>query len=382
MCTHSPTGQCTPSFLPCGWNGILQTRHQRAAGQRSRSRSVHHIRKAHPLLHTRCHHLCWQWRECHRCHIGSWWARPYMTALPEMLWGWCVGKLSWKYELTKISWKCGLFKCCCFCTRSCGNVVYLLSLLNWSRWQPMANGDSDTDVYSVDVYKKHLQQLSRFLSFSFNGAFSSSPPLPPSSPVFLLSLSPRLTLSLSPSFSLLTRPWSTFYFLPTYSLDPPPTTFNYFVSRTGWFSQRSVNVGGRRLFLKCTMKLSNGSNAEVISNTDWRQMAGPITLDDIYIGEVYNATMETPGWDRPVGQSNENSYDYLQYRHGAYPLLKYNEGQLKRLPQATRIQLSAIMSWHWEIINFHSYIDSGSGCLSKEGIPFISFQYKTSFVIR
>jgi hypothetical protein len=36
------------------------------------------------------------------------------------------------------------------------------------------------------------------------------------------------------------------------------------------------------------------------SKDSWKQTDGPIVVDDIYIGETYNASMETPGWDMPV----------------------------------------------------------------------------------
>jgi alpha-L-rhamnosidase len=68
----------------------------------------------------------------------------------------------------------------------------------------------------------------------------------------------------------------------------------------GWYAQPSVKVGGRSL--RCIMFIffEGGGGFPVKSSKDsWKQTDGPIVVDDIYIGETYNASMETPGWDMP-----------------------------------------------------------------------------------
>eukprot|EP01121_Diplochlamys_sp_Union-15-3_P007144 TRINITY_DN1797_c0_g1_i1.p1 TRINITY_DN1797_c0_g1~~TRINITY_DN1797_c0_g1_i1.p1 ORF type:complete len:940 (-),score=210.90 TRINITY_DN1797_c0_g1_i1:27-2846(-) len=67
----------------------------------------------------------------------------------------------------------------------------------------------------------------------------------------------------------------------------------------GWYAQGSVNVGPRTLLLQLNIQLKSGKNFTVVSDTKWQGIQGPVTEDDIYVGETYDARLETPGWDRP-----------------------------------------------------------------------------------
>eukprot|EP00117_Sycon_ciliatum_P005647 scpid23761/ scgid6079/ len=65
----------------------------------------------------------------------------------------------------------------------------------------------------------------------------------------------------------------------------------------GWYSQASVHAGGRSLLLKCGIHFNDGTSMDVVSSTAWKQIAGPIVADDIYNGQMYNASMETEFWE-------------------------------------------------------------------------------------
>lgn len=55
----------------------------------------------------------------------------------------------------------------------------------------------------------------------------------------------------------------------------------------------------RLLMCQLNIELQGGGKITVSSDTSWKQTDGPIVQDSIYNGEVYDARLETPGWDRP-----------------------------------------------------------------------------------
>eukprot|EP01088_Endostelium_zonatum_P008986 TRINITY_DN2217_c0_g1_i1.p1 TRINITY_DN2217_c0_g1~~TRINITY_DN2217_c0_g1_i1.p1 ORF type:complete len:1125 (-),score=235.96 TRINITY_DN2217_c0_g1_i1:25-3231(-) len=66
----------------------------------------------------------------------------------------------------------------------------------------------------------------------------------------------------------------------------------------GWYSQPSVNVGPISLKLALSITYTNGRTETIVSNlSSWKTHTGPIVANDIYIGETFNASMETPGWE-------------------------------------------------------------------------------------
>jgi alpha-L-rhamnosidase len=60
----------------------------------------------------------------------------------------------------------------------------------------------------------------------------------------------------------------------------------------GWFKSRA-------LLLQMNIELSNGKHVSVTSGPAWRANNGPIVSDSIWDGEIYDARLETPGWDLP-----------------------------------------------------------------------------------
>jgi alpha-L-rhamnosidase len=67
----------------------------------------------------------------------------------------------------------------------------------------------------------------------------------------------------------------------------------------GWYAQHSVHVGKPELLMRLSLHYLDGTTEDVISDTSWKFEAGPVTSVDIYNGENYNASLETPGWTSP-----------------------------------------------------------------------------------
>lgn len=103
-------------------------------------------------------------------------------------------------------------------------------------------------------------------------------------------------------------------------LDPPWTDYNkrvlyatYDVTEYLKFGRNAIGIMlGRSRYikaygydevLKATMQmhveLMNGDVVDVITDGTWKVADGPIVEDDVYNGEVYDATREKEGWDQP-----------------------------------------------------------------------------------
>ena len=96
-------------------------------------------------------------------------------------------------------------------------------------------------------------------------------------------------------------------------LDPGWTTYEKRVLYTTYdvtpLLQRGANAVGvmlgegwykaRALLLQMNIELVNGKRLSVTSSPAWKGKDGPITSDSVWDGEIYDASRETPGWDRP-----------------------------------------------------------------------------------
>ncbi len=60
----------------------------------------------------------------------------------------------------------------------------------------------------------------------------------------------------------------------------------------GWY-------GKREALLELVVELEGGRTVRIVTDGSWKTTQGPILADSIYNGETYDATKETPGWDRP-----------------------------------------------------------------------------------
>ncbi len=56
---------------------------------------------------------------------------------------------------------------------------------------------------------------------------------------------------------------------------------------------------GRELMLQLDIELASGKHVVINSGSDWKVKAGPIVSDSVWNGEIYDARLETPGWDMP-----------------------------------------------------------------------------------
>ena len=78
----------------------------------------------------------------------------------------------------------------------------------------------------------------------------------------------------------------------------------------GWWNLQPLRLGGRynlraplpsgrpRFIAQLNIEFEDGSTQTVVSDGTWKVTAGPIQFNSIYLGEVYDARKELPGWDR------------------------------------------------------------------------------------
>ena len=59
----------------------------------------------------------------------------------------------------------------------------------------------------------------------------------------------------------------------------------------GWFKARALRM-------QIHVEMEGGQAVDAATDESWRTMPGPIQQDSVYNGEVYDARLETPGWDR------------------------------------------------------------------------------------
>jgi len=53
------------------------------------------------------------------------------------------------------------------------------------------------------------------------------------------------------------------------------------------------------LLLQISLELEGGKQLSLVSDASWKTSRGPVVSDSVYHGEVYDARLELPGWDRP-----------------------------------------------------------------------------------
>jgi len=69
----------------------------------------------------------------------------------------------------------------------------------------------------------------------------------------------------------------------------------------GWYSEPSVLRYGDspRLLMQINLEFTDGSTASFKTDETWKVSSGPITRNDFYGGENYDARLEKPGWTMP-----------------------------------------------------------------------------------
>lgn len=65
------------------------------------------------------------------------------------------------------------------------------------------------------------------------------------------------------------------------------------------YRKLSVVYGMPRMICRLLITYENGKTMNIVSGTDWRTNASPITFTSIYGGEDYDAGKEQTGWDQP-----------------------------------------------------------------------------------
>jgi alpha-L-rhamnosidase len=68
----------------------------------------------------------------------------------------------------------------------------------------------------------------------------------------------------------------------------------------GWLDIRqTLSVGQPRLRLQLVLEYADGAVETIASDPSWKAGDGPILRNSVYLGELYDARKEQPGWDRP-----------------------------------------------------------------------------------
>jgi alpha-L-rhamnosidase len=67
----------------------------------------------------------------------------------------------------------------------------------------------------------------------------------------------------------------------------------------GWLELRDhLTVGEPRLLLQLEVEFADGTSKTVATDESWKVSDGPLLRNSVYLGEVYDARREQPGWDR------------------------------------------------------------------------------------
>jgi alpha-L-rhamnosidase len=79
----------------------------------------------------------------------------------------------------------------------------------------------------------------------------------------------------------------------------------------GWFNplplrlwghinpRENLTVGEPRLILQLVVQFTDGTSQTIVTDESWKSGDSPILRNNVYLGEVYDARKEQPGWDRP-----------------------------------------------------------------------------------
>jgi len=69
----------------------------------------------------------------------------------------------------------------------------------------------------------------------------------------------------------------------------------------------SLQVFGEKpvALLQINIEFCDGSKVSIYTDNNWKVVSGPITFNDIFKGEVYNARLEKEGWDLPEFDDSE-----------------------------------------------------------------------------
>ena len=79
----------------------------------------------------------------------------------------------------------------------------------------------------------------------------------------------------------------------------------------GWFNplplrlwgainlRENLTIGEPRAIVQLVVEFTDGTSQTIVTDATWKVGDGPILRNSVYLGEVYDARKEQPGWDRP-----------------------------------------------------------------------------------
>ncbi|MFM2291643.1 MAG: hypothetical protein RIS29_1456 [Bacteroidota bacterium] len=73
----------------------------------------------------------------------------------------------------------------------------------------------------------------------------------------------------------------------------------FFNAQGGRYSKLKVSFGAPTLLFRTIILYADNSTEEIVSDKSWKYAFSPITFNDIYGGEDYDARLEQKGWDKP-----------------------------------------------------------------------------------
>lgn len=73
----------------------------------------------------------------------------------------------------------------------------------------------------------------------------------------------------------------------------------FFNAQGGRYSKLKVSFGAPTLLLRTIIRYVDNSTEEIVSDKSWKYAFSPITFNDIYGGEDYDARLEQKGWNKP-----------------------------------------------------------------------------------
>ncbi|MFA7104217.1 MAG: glycoside hydrolase family 78 protein [Dysgonamonadaceae bacterium] len=72
----------------------------------------------------------------------------------------------------------------------------------------------------------------------------------------------------------------------------------FFNEQGGRYKKLQVSFGPPTLFFKMIIRYKDGTREEITSNKNWKYALSPITYNDMFGGESYDARLEHVGWDK------------------------------------------------------------------------------------
>jgi alpha-L-rhamnosidase len=73
----------------------------------------------------------------------------------------------------------------------------------------------------------------------------------------------------------------------------------YNVLASNRYAKFTGSFGKPKLILRLQLDFGDGTSAAIVSDSNWKTSAGPITFSNIYGGEDFDANLEPAGWDKP-----------------------------------------------------------------------------------